>query len=165
MHPSSPTLMEQGFIFSNVTLIGTVSVSEDGDGNITGVFLPSSNLPPMDVRDTEAISEAFSQIDEYLSGKRRDFDLPLDYGLTGFRRAVLEEIERIPYGDVRRYKDIAQAIGDPNSYRAVGTTCAVNPLPIVIPCHRVVPSTGGIGNYSGGTSLKKRLLDHERSML
>lgn len=156
--------MEYGFIFSNVTLIGTVSVSEDGDGNITGVFLPSSNLPPMEVCETEAISEAFGQIDEYLSGKRRNFDLPLDYGVSGFHRTVLEEVEKIPYGEIRRYKDIAEAIGNPLAYRSVGTACGLNPLPIVIPCHRVVPSSGGIGNYSGGTSLKRRFLDHERSM-
>lgn len=156
--------MEYGFIFSNVTLIGTVSISEDGDGNITGVFLPSSNLPSMEVFETDAIAEAFGQIHEYLCGERKMFDLPLDYGVEGFRRIVLEEVERIPYGEVRNYKHIAEAVGNPKAYRNVGMACAANPLPIIIPCHRVIPTSGGIGNYSGGASLKKRLLDHERSM-
>ncbi|MBR6871558.1 MAG: methylated-DNA--[Candidatus Methanomethylophilaceae archaeon] len=157
--------MEYGYIYSKITLIGTVSISEDGDGNLTGVYLPNVNLPQMDVSESQVISEAFDQVDEYLSGKRRKFDLPLDYGVTGFRRDVLEAIEKIPYGSTRTYKDIAEEIGSPKAYRAVGTACAANPLPIIIPCHRVVPSSGGYGNYVGGEVLKKKLIEHESSML
>lgn len=156
--------MEYGCIYSRITLIGTISISEDGDGNLTGVYLPNTNLPQMDVSESQVISEAFGQIDEYLSGKRRRFDLPLDYGVTGFRRSVLEEIERIPYGETRTYKDIAERTDSPKAYRAVGMACATNPLPIIIPCHRVVPSSGGVGSYVGGEALKKRLLEHEKSM-
>ena len=157
--------MGYGCIYSRITLIGTLSISEDGDGNLTGVYLPNSNLPEMDVSESQVISEAFEQIDEYLSGKRRAFDLPLDYGVTGFRRSVLEALERIPYGETRTYKEVAEGIGLPSAYRAVGAACAANPLPIIIPCHRVVPSSGGIGNYAGGESLKRKLLEHEKSML
>ncbi|MBR6204005.1 MAG: methylated-DNA--[Candidatus Methanomethylophilaceae archaeon] len=157
--------MEYGCIYSKVTLIGTISISEDGDGNLTGVYLPNTNLPKMDVSESQVIAEAFDQVDEYLSGKRRKFDLPLDYGVTGFRRTVLEELERIPYGETRTFKEIAESIGSPKAYRAVGTACAANPLPIIIPCHRVVPSSGGVGSYAGGEALKKRLIEHEKSML
>jgi methylated-DNA-[protein]-cysteine S-methyltransferase len=157
--------MGYGCIFSRVTLIGTISISEDGDGNLTGVYLPNSNLPVMDVSESEVISEAFGQIDEYLCGKRKKFDLPLDYGCTGFRRTVLEEVEKIPYGETRTYKEVAVSAGSPKAFMAVGSVCASNPLPIIIPCHRVLPASGGIGNYAGGEALKKRLLDHEKSML
>ncbi|MGN0098559.1 MAG: methylated-DNA--[protein]-cysteine S-methyltransferase, partial [Candidatus Methanomethylophilaceae archaeon] len=136
----------------------------DGEGRITGIFLPNSNLPSMEDRETDAIAEAAAQLDEYLSGKRRKFDLELSYDGSGFRRTVMESMMEIPYGEVRSYRELAEMAGSPKAYRAVGTVCSGNPLPIVIPCHRVVPSSGGLGSYSGGTALKKRLLDHERSM-
>ena len=150
-------------IMSFLTLIGTVSVSEDGDGNITGVFLPNSNLPCMEDGETEVLVEAAAQINEYLSGSRRAFDLPLRYGGSDFRVSVLEAIRDIPYGETRTYAEIAGAVGSPRAYRAVGTACGENPLPILIPCHRVLPSTGGVGSYTGGSTLKKRLLDLERA--
>ena len=106
--------------------------------------------------------EAAAQLNEYFSGKRRDFDLPLSYGGTEFRTSVLDALREIPYGETRTYGEIAESIGSPRAYRAVGTACAENPLPIVIPCHRVVPSSGGIGSYAGGSSMKRRLLDFER---
>ena len=155
--------MEYGYIYSKITLIGTVSISEDGDGNLTGVYLPNVNLPQMDVSESQVISEAFDQVDEYLSGKRRKFDLPLDYGVTGFRRDVLEAIEKIPYGSTRTYKDIAEEIGSPKAYRAVGTACAANPLPIIIPCHRVVGAGGALTGYAGGIDKKQWLLRMEQS--
>ena len=158
------TVMRGPCISSFITLIGTMSISEDGEGRITGIFLPNSNLPPMEDRETDAIAEAAAQLDEYLSGKRREFDLELSYGGSEFRMAVLDSIRRIPYGEMRTYGDIAKDAGSPNAYRAVGTVCSENLIPIIIPCHRVVPATGGIGNYTGGTAMKKRLLDHERSM-
>ncbi|MBQ8179598.1 MAG: methylated-DNA--[Candidatus Methanomethylophilaceae archaeon] len=150
-------------ICSFITLIGTVSITEDGEGRITGVYLPSSNLPPMDDEETDPLSEAGLQLNEYLAGKRREFDLDIHYTGTEFRMAVMEEIRRIPYGEVRTYKEIATAVGSPNSSRAVGNVCAENPLPIIVPCHRVVPSTGGYGYYEGGTALKRRLIEHEGS--
>lgn len=153
-------------ISSFLTLIGTVSVSEDGEGRITGVYLPSSNLPCMDERETPALREAESQISEYLSGHRRAFDLEVSLeGLSEFTVEVLDAVSDIPYGETATYSEIAEAIGHPGAYRAVGTACGKNPVPIVIPCHRVVPSSGGIGSYAGGSALKKRLLDLEAGML
>lgn len=149
-------------IHSCITLIGTVSITEDGDGNVTGVYLPSCNLPCMEEWETEVLAEAAGQLNEYFSGKRRVFDLPLSYSSTPFRDSVLECLMGIPYGEVRTYAEVAAATGSGGAYRAVGTACASNPLPIIIPCHRVVPSSGGVGSYIGGSSLKGRLIDFER---
>jgi len=153
--------MHRPVISSFFTLIGTVSISEDGEGMITGVYLPCSNLPHMEDRTTDALQDAAKQINEYLSGRRMEFDLDLKYDGSDFRSRVMEELNRIPYGETRTYRQIAEAIGYPNSMRAVGTACAENPLPILVPCHRVVPSSGGYGNYSGGVSMKRRLLNLE----
>ena len=148
-------------IWSFLTLIGTVSITEDGNGRITGVYLPNSNLPPMDECETDALKDAASQINKYLAGKRTEFDIDVVYDVSDFRARVMKSISDIPYGEVRTYGEIAKAIGSPNSVRAVGTACRENPLPIIIPCHRVVPSSGGYGNYSGGASMKRRLLEIE----
>lgn len=148
-------------ISSFFTLIGTVSITEDGNGSITGVFLPSDNLPSMDQGETPALKEAAKQIEEYLSGKRTEFDLEMSYEVSDFRSKVMGEISKIPYGTVRTYGEVAEAIGRPGSSRAVGTACRENPLPILIPCHRVIPTTGGYGNYAGGTGLKRKLLNLE----
>lgn len=153
--------MRDPCIASFLTLIGTVSITEDGDGNITGLYLPNCNLPAMDDRLTRSLEEASVQVNEYLSGKRRSFDLPLSYDVSEFREAVLEAIMDIPYGETRTYSEIASEAGSPKAARAVGTACAENPIPIIIPCHRVVPSSGGIGSYAGGSVMKQKLLDLE----
>ncbi len=154
--------MHRSCIFSCITLIGTVSITEDGEGNITGVYLPNSNLPCMDEAETNILLEAANQLNGYFAGKRRAFDLPLSYGGSAFRVAVTEALLDIPYGEVRTYAEVAEAAGSPRAYRAVGIVCAENPLPIVVPCHRVVPSSGGIGGYTGGSALKRKLLEFER---
>jgi len=153
--------MRGSCIASFFTLLGTVSITEDGNGMITGVYLPCSNLPPMDQCETPVLKEAAKQINEYLAGSRTEFDLDLYYDGSDFRSRVMEELNRIPYGEVRTYKQVAEAIGYPNSMRAVGTACRENPLPILVPCHRVIPAIGGYGNYNGGTSMKKKLLNLE----
>lgn len=152
-------------IFSCITLIGTVSITEDGEGNVTGVYLPNSNLPCMEEAETDVLLEAADQLNGYFSGKRRTFDLPLSYDGSEFRVSVLDALREIPYGEIRTYAEVAEAVGSPRAYRAVGTACAENPLPIIIPCHRVVPSSGGVGSYTGGSAMKRRLLDFERENL
>ena len=100
------------------------------------------------------------ELDEFFTGARRGFDLPLDMSLVapGFQRRVLSATARIPFGDARSYKQIATAAGSPNAFRAAGTALGHNPLPIVIPCHRVRHAGGGIGGYTGGLERKKMLL-------
>ncbi|MCS7478690.1 methylated-DNA--[protein]-cysteine S-methyltransferase [Umezawaea endophytica] len=104
------------------------------------------------------------QLDEYFTRRRRTFDVPLDLRLTkGFRRAVLAHLAVIPYGRTESYAEVAAAAGSPRAVRAVGTACATNPLPLVVPCHRVVRSDGTSGNYRGGEEAKRDLLALEAS--
>lgn len=106
-----------------------------------------------------ALERARRQLDEYFAGRRRRFDLALDRRLAlGFRRAVLDATAAIPYGRTASYREIAGAAGRPRAFRAAGSALAANPLPIVIPCHRVLPASGGIGAYRGGAAAKGRLL-------
>ena len=98
-----------------------------------------------------AVTAARRQLDEYFAGRRRDFDLPLDWRLTrGFRREALRAIAAIPYGATASYREVAARAGSPNAVRAAGTACATNPLPIVVPCHRVLRTGGGLGATSAG---------------
>ncbi|HWO65312.1 MAG TPA: methylated-DNA--[protein]-cysteine S-methyltransferase [Umezawaea sp.] len=104
------------------------------------------------------------QLDEYFTRRRRTFDVPLDFRLAkGFRRAVLAHLVVIPYGRTESYAEVAAASGTPRAVRAVGTACATNPLPLVVPCHRVVRSDGTSGNYRGGEEAKRDLLALEAS--
>lgn len=110
------------------------------------------------------LEDAATQLDEYFAGSRRDFDLPLSLPGHSFRRTVQRALRDIPYGETRTYKEVAAAVGNPNAVRAVGTACATNPLPLVIPCHRVLRSDGGTGGYRGGADAKRLLLDLERPL-
>lgn len=104
------------------------------------------------------------EIEEYFGGRRRRFDVPLDLRLArGFRRRVLSHLPEIGYGATASYAEIARASGSPRAVRAVGSACASNPLPIVVPCHRVVRSDGTIGQYVGGIEAKQVLLALERA--
>jgi methylated-DNA-[protein]-cysteine S-methyltransferase len=102
------------------------------------------------------------ELDEYFEGRRRDFDLPLDLrSRTGFSRDILERLARVPYGEVTTYGTLAKEAGKPQAARAVGTVMNRNPIPIVLPCHRVVGSTGSLVGYGGGLDRKRLLLDLE----
>lgn len=119
----------------------------------------AARLSPRVVRAPERVDTARRQLAEYFAGRRRRFRLTLDWSLTtGFRHVVLEEARRIPPGETATYGELAMRVGNPRAARAVGTAMATNPIPIVLPCHRVVPATGGIGNYGGGVERKAALL-------
>ena len=106
------------------------------------------------------------RLDEYFAGARHDFDVPIDRRLSrGYRLKVLEALSRVPYGAIVTYKDLAVATDNPGAVRAVGTAMATNPIPIVVPCHRVVRSGGSLGNYGGGADTKAWLLRHEGAPL
>ncbi|HTU94396.1 MAG TPA: methylated-DNA--[protein]-cysteine S-methyltransferase [Solirubrobacteraceae bacterium] len=103
------------------------------------------------------------ELDEYFAGRRRAFDLPLDLSLlSDFTRRVLSATAAIPYGEVATYKEVASAAGSPRGFRAAGNALGSNPLPIVLPCHRVLHSGGGLGGYTGGLARKRTLLAIER---
>ena len=106
-----------------------------------------------------SLRQTRSELDEYFGGRRRAFGVPLDWRLTGgFRREVLRATAAIPFGETASYRDVATRAGSARAVRAAGTALAVNPLPIVVPCHRVVRSDGAIGSYRGGTGAKEALL-------
>jgi O-6-methylguanine DNA methyltransferase len=107
---------------------------------------------------------AAAQLDEYFTARRRTFQLPLDLRGTLFQQKVWNALLEIPYGETRSYADIARSIGAPKAFRAVGAANGANPVAIVVPCHRVVSSGGGVGGYGGGVPLKKRLLALESGM-
>ena len=108
------------------------------------------------------LDAAARELDEYFAGRRHAFDLPLDWRLSaGFRRTVLNHLPEIGYGHTASYSAVARLAGNPKAVRAVGTACATNPLPLVVPCHRVIHSDGRIGRYLGGPDAKRTLLTLE----
>ncbi|HYU34991.1 MAG TPA: methylated-DNA--[protein]-cysteine S-methyltransferase [Thermoanaerobaculia bacterium] len=111
--------------------------------------------------DAPPIPEMRRQLDEYLAGRRRDFDLPLETGGTEFQRQCWEALLRIPYGETRTYGDMAREIGRPAAVRAVGQANHNNPIGVIIPCHRVIGADGSLTGYGGGLDMKRRLLELE----
>ncbi len=108
--------------------------------------------------------DAIRQILEYLEGKRTQFELPLDLRGTPFQCAVWTALLEIPYGQTRSYGDVASALGRPGAMRAVGSANGANPVPLIVPCHRVIAAGGKLGGYGGGVDLKRRLLAMEQSV-
>lgn len=119
-------------------------------------------VSPRVLRAPARLDRLAFEVEEYLTGSRRSFDLPLDLTLTtGFRREVVRHLPEIPYGRTATYTEVAALAGSPRAVRAVGTACAKNPLPLVVPCHRVVRSDGTTGQYAGGPAAKRWLLELE----
>jgi len=151
---------------------GTLLVASTKKGLVTLAFHPESAedvLADLAKRVSPRVLEAPSELDairreldEYFEGRRRDFETPLDWQLVhGFSERVLRATARIPYGGVSTYRDVAARAGNPRAMRAAGNALGSNPLPILVPCHRVVRTGGAIGNYGGGTDMKKALLTLE----
>jgi methylated-DNA-[protein]-cysteine S-methyltransferase len=115
---------------------------------------------PVEAPDSPLLAEPIRQVADYFAGTRQRFALPLDWSLiTGFHREVLRELATgVPYGTVVGYGDLAGRVGQPGAAQAVGTAMGANPLPVVVPCHRVVESDGGIGGFGGGLETKRKLL-------
>ena len=128
------------------------------DGAITKRYLPGGALPDGGEEESALLRQGREQVLEYLSGKRRTFDLPLAPAGTPFQRSVWRALLAIPYGETRSYRDIALAVGRPRAVRAVGQANHHNPIPILIPCHRVVGADGTLTGYAGGLALKEKLL-------
>ena len=113
-------------------------------------------------KDDRAFKDVKKQLDEYFAGKRKTFDLKLAPSGTAFQREVLTALQQIPYGETRSYQDIASGVGRPRAVRAVGAANGRNPLPIIIPCHRVIGANGSLTGFGGGLPVKQFLLDLER---
>jgi len=122
----------------------------------------SEKLSPRILRAPKRLDEAARELDEYFAKRRRVFDLTVDLSLSrGFRQLVQLHLPEIGYGQTRSYRQVAELVGNPKAVRAVGTACATNPLPVVVPCHRVLRADGTIGRYIGGLEAKTALLNLE----
>jgi methylated-DNA-[protein]-cysteine S-methyltransferase len=142
-------------------LVRVAYVDDDFDGVLESL---AARISPRVV--LARLDDERRELDEYLSGKRRRFEISLDWQLVrGFGRRVLEATARIPYGAVSSYKQVATEAGSPRASRAAGNALGANPLPIVVPCHRILHSGGGLGGYTGGIERKRLLLDLEREQL
>ena len=123
----------------------------------------ASRISPRVLAAPRRLDAVRSELDQYFAGSRHQFDVPVDWRLThGFGRRVLRATARIPYGAVSSYKQVAAAAGSPRGSRAAGNALGANPIPILVPCHRVLHSGGGLGGYTGGLERKQLLLDVER---
>ena len=146
-------------LFYYDTNIGRIGIREDGE-YITNIYFGEQNLD-IEIKETDLIKKAYIQLDEYISGNRTEFDLPLKPKGTEFQSKVWLELTKIPYGETKSYKDIAIAVGNEKASRAVGMANNKNPIPIIIPCHRVIGSNKKLVGYAGGLDLKEKLLKIE----
>jgi methylated-DNA-[protein]-cysteine S-methyltransferase len=141
---------------------GLVRVAYQGEGHDQVLEGLSHRLSPRVLRAPRRLDRAASELDEYFRRARTRFDLPLDLSLSaGFRQAVQRYLPQIGYGTTRSYQQVAAQVGSPRAVRAVGTACATNPLPIIVPCHRVLRADGTLGGYVGGPAVKSTLLTLE----
>jgi methylated-DNA-[protein]-cysteine S-methyltransferase len=165
--------MEKIFYTAYESPAGRLLIVSSGKG-LAAILLPASGkdqmqslkkmFPKADLKeDAENNREAFNQLKEYFDGKRKAFDLKLDLRGSDFKKAALKKVMKIPFGETKTYGGIAKEMGNPNASRAVGSANRTNPVPIVIPCHRVIGSNGALVGYGGGLKMKQWLLDFERN--
>jgi methylated-DNA-[protein]-cysteine S-methyltransferase len=148
-----------GTLLLAATEQGLVRVAYDRENHDAVLATLAGAVSPRILAAPARLDPVTRQLEEYFSGGRRVFEVPLDFRLSkGFRRAVLAHLSDISYGRTESYAQVAAAAGSPKAVRAVGTACATNPLPVVVPCHRVVRSDGSFGGYVGGEDAKRTLL-------
>jgi methylated-DNA-[protein]-cysteine S-methyltransferase len=151
-----------GLLLLAATPKGLVRVAYDIEDHDRVLETLSQHLSPRVLRAPRRLDAATRELGEYFSRQRRVFDLPLDLSLSkGFRQLVQRHLPEIGYGQTRTYRQVAELVGNPKAVRAVGTACATNPLPVVVPCHRVLRADGTPGGYVGGPRAKKALLSLE----
>ncbi len=151
-----------GALLLAATPKGLVRVAYDSEDHDRVLDTLSQRISPRVLRAPKRLDEAARELDEYFQGQRRSFDLPLDLSLSrGFRLLVQQHLPSIGYGQTRSYRQVAELVGNPKAVRAVGTACATNPLPVVVPCHRVLRNDGTLGGYVGGAVAKTTLLNLE----
>lgn len=147
-----------GDLVAAATRRGLVCLSYSGDVDAVAERL-AENISPRVLEAPRRLDPVRRELDEYFEGKRHEFDLPLDHSLThGFTRKVLEAAARIPFGETRSYRDMATAAGSPRAVRAAGNALGHNPIPIIVPCHRILRTGGALGGYTGGIHRKEHLL-------
>ena len=148
-----------------VTPRGLVRLSYPGEGIAAQLDEVADRISPRILEAPERTDLVRRQLDEYFEGTRRRFDVPIDWRLVrGFAGSVLRATARIPFGSVSSYREVAAEAGSPNAYRAAGNALGSNPIPIVVPCHRVLHAGGGLGGYTGGIDRKRFLLRLEGAL-
>ena len=151
-----------GTLLLAATPKGLVRVAYDVEDHDRVLGTLAQRISPRVLRAPRRLDAAARELDEYFSRQRRVFDLPLDLSLSkGFRQLVQRHLPEIGYGQTRTYRQVAELVGNPRAVRAVGTACATNPLPVVVPCHRVLRADGTPGGYVAGPGVKKALLSLE----
>jgi methylated-DNA-[protein]-cysteine S-methyltransferase len=149
-------------VYVQQTALGKLGIAEQ-DGNIIEVYFANEVIPQdLELAETALINEAFSQLNAYLAGELIKFSLPLAPRGTAFMQTVWQALCAVPYATTASYKDIALAIGNPKAVRAVGQANNKNPIPLFIPCHRIIGSNGKLVGYSGGLEIKEFLLALEK---
>lgn len=151
-------------LFYYDTVIGRIGIAEE-NGAITNILFGEAELPGAMIKETGTTVKAMLQLEEYFNGRREVFELPVSVKGTPFQESVWKALKTIPYGETRSYKDIAVQIGKSKACRAVGMANNKNPVPILIPCHRVIGSGGRLVGYGGGLDIKRKLLAIEGIMI
>lgn len=151
--------MSSGYYYE--TKIGKITIVENGIA-ITHIHFGKVNLQDIDIIETPLLKKANKELQEYFSGKRKIFNLPLEPKGTEFQQKVWKTLQEIPYGKTYSYKDVAGNVGNIKASRAVGMANNKNPIPILIPCHRVIGANGKLVGYAGGLELKEKLLELEK---
>lgn len=151
-----------GTLLLATTPRGIVRVAYDAEDHDQVLDALARTLSPRVLRAPRRLDAAARELEEYFDRRRRAFDLPLDLSLSkGFRQLVQRHLPEIGYGQTRTYREVAELVGSPRAFRAVATACSTNPLPVIVPCHRVVRSDGTAGDYVGGVAAKTALLNLE----
>jgi methylated-DNA-[protein]-cysteine S-methyltransferase len=141
------------------TEAGLVRVALPAEDTETVLRSVAERVSPRVLRAPRRVERVRAELGEYFEGRRRDFDLALDWRLSsGFRLRALHAIAQVPYGSTATYTEVATGAGNPRAVRAAGSACATNPMPIIVPCHRVLRTGGGLGGYLGGLDMKRELL-------
>jgi O-6-methylguanine DNA methyltransferase len=158
--------METLFYFCTPSPVGHLFLAASTKGLVRLEFearLQKLHADSIELRESKPdLAPYLRELDDYFAGERREFSLPLDLRGTAFQLACWRALLEIPYGETRSYRDIAQAIGHPHACRAVGMSNNPNPIAIVVPCHRVIASSGALCGYGGGLDIKRKLLDLEQ---
>jgi len=141
--------------------LGDIKITDNGEA-VTGIEFSVDGFDRSNAAPSVLSESTIEQLNEYFTGKRTEFDLPLAPDGTEFQKKVWAALKQIPYGQTRSYKDIAKAVGNEKATRAVGMANNKNPIAIVIPCHRVVGADGSLVGYAGGLDMKKSLLELEK---
>jgi methylated-DNA-[protein]-cysteine S-methyltransferase len=155
-----------GQVIVAATERGLVRVALPGQAVEDVLTRLAKEISPRVIAYPRRLDEARRELDQYFAGKRQRFEVPLDWRLShpGFYRRVLRATAKVPFGEVITYTDAAKRAGSPRAFRAAGSALGSNPIPIVVPCHRVVRSGGDLGNYGGGPEMKRFLLELEHAL-